>query len=266
MKNISLLGTMLAIVLLSTVSYAQESLYLNKNGKTLRLLASNPNSEIGSSVGNITFWYSGVGYNKLTIGSLESNGSGVFKSNLDAIMTYQTSDNSWLYSQWKDKTGTRRAYMGLDKNLTNFRLTLQNGTSNFLFSGGNVGIGTVNPTEKLSVNGKIHTKEIKVDMIGWSDFVFETTYDLPTLKEVEKYIIDKGHLKDIPSATEVKQNGILLGEMNAKLLQKIEELTLYIIEQDKEMDIQREKIKNIERRNNVFQDIIKRLENLEKKE
>ena len=84
----------------------------------------------------------------------------------------------------------------------------------------------------MAVNGKIRAKEIKVET-NWSDFVFENGYDLPTLEEVEKHIIEKGHLKDIPSAKEVEENGILLGEMNAKLLQKIEELMLYTIDQQK---------------------------------
>jgi hypothetical protein len=100
---------------------------------------------------------------------------------------------------------------------------------------GKLGIGTVNPGSwKLAVNGSIRAKEIKVET-GWSDFVFYADYKLPTLKEVEKHIKEKGHLKDIPSAKEVEKNGILLGEMNSKLLQKIEELTLYIIEMNKRM-------------------------------
>jgi len=100
---------------------------------------------------------------------------------------------------------------------------------------GNVGIGTKNPDSKLAVNGKIHTKEVKVDLIGWSDFVFYEDYKLPSLATVEKHIKEKGHLKDIPSAKDVKENGIYLGEMDAKLLQKIEELTLYTIQQQKEI-------------------------------
>ncbi|AUP79681.1 tail fiber protein [Flavivirga eckloniae] len=116
-----------------------------------------------------------------------------------------------------------------------------------MFSG-NVGIGTITPDEKLAVNGKIHTKEVRVDLSGWSDFVFEEDYNLPSLKEVEQYIKDKGHLQNIPNAEEVKEQGILLGEMNAKLLQKIEELTLYTIKQQKLIEEQAEIIKNIQQK------------------
>lgn len=101
---------------------------------------------------------------------------------------------------------------------------------------GNVGIGTANPTNKLDVNGTIHSKEVKVDMDNWSDFVFKKQYNLPTLAEVEKHIAEKGHLENIPSEAEVLKNGISLGEMNAKLLQKIEELTLYVLKQDKSIE------------------------------
>ncbi len=105
-----------------------------------------------------------------------------------------------------------------------------------VFYNGNVGIDTSTPDAKLSVNGTIHSKEVKVDMSGWPDFVFKETYTLPTLGEVENHIKDKGHLENIPSEKEVLKNGINLGEMNAKLLQKIEELTLYLIEQNKSIE------------------------------
>ncbi|SMC75151.1 hypothetical protein [Pedobacter africanus] len=98
---------------------------------------------------------------------------------------------------------------------------------------GNTGIGITDPKGyKLAVNGKIRAQEIKVEASPWPDYVFASDYQLPTLQETEKHIKDKGHLPGIPSAAEVKANGIDLGEMNAKLLQKIEELTLHLIEQN----------------------------------
>ncbi len=101
---------------------------------------------------------------------------------------------------------------------------------------GNVGIGTGFPSEKLSVKGKIRAQEIKVENANWPDFVFAKDYSLPTLQETEAHIKANGHLPGIPSAEKVKANGVDLGDMNAKLLQKIEELTLHLIEIKKEME------------------------------
>ena len=114
---------------------------------------------------------------------------------------------------------------------------------------GDLGIGTTDTKGfKLGVNGKIAATEVKVALYdNWPDYVFDNEYTLPTLKEVESHIMEKGHLEDIPSAVEVAENGIMLGSMNAKLLQKIEELTLYTIAQEKEIeDLQSVKVKNEE--------------------
>jgi hypothetical protein len=100
---------------------------------------------------------------------------------------------------------------------------------------GNVGIGTLNPTSKLSVNGNIRAKEVVVET-GWADYVFAKDYKLPSLMEVEKYIKANNHLPEIPSAEEIQINGLKVGEVQTKMMQKIEELTLYIIEQNKRID------------------------------
>jgi hypothetical protein len=111
-------------------------------------------------------------------------------------------------------------------------------------SNGKVGIGTFSPDAELTVNGTTHTKEVKVDLsIPGPDYVFEESYALPTLEEVKSYIDQNKHLPEVPSAKEMEANGVNLGEMNMLLLKKIEELTLYVIEQNKNIQFQNEKAK-----------------------
>ena len=114
---------------------------------------------------------------------------------------------------------------------------------------GNIGIGMgsspIPATDKLAVNGLIHTKEVKVDLVGWPDYVFEKEYKLPTLEEVEKNIKEKGHLINVPSACEIENNGLLLGDISKKQQEKIEELTLYIIEQNKINEKQAKEIEEL---------------------
>jgi hypothetical protein len=100
---------------------------------------------------------------------------------------------------------------------------------------GNVGIGTTNPGSfKLAVEGKIAARGVKVTNAAFADYVFEPTYNLRTLSNLNSYINEYKHLPGIPSAKEIeKEGGFELGTMNVKLLEKVEELTLYIIEQDK---------------------------------
>ncbi|PWS28863.1 hypothetical protein DHW03_03245 [Pedobacter yonginense] len=100
---------------------------------------------------------------------------------------------------------------------------------------GFIGMGTASPKEALSVNGNIRAKEIKVEATNWPDYVFEDGYKVGTLGDLEAYIKANRHLPEMPSAKEAEASGVELGEMNRKLLQKIEELTLYVIEQGKEI-------------------------------
>lgn len=106
---------------------------------------------------------------------------------------------------------------------------------------GNVGIGTMNPQERLSVNGKIRAQEIKVEQANWPDYVFAGAYELMGLNQLKDYIQQHNHLPDMPSAAEVADQGINLGEMNAKLLKKVEELTLYLLEKDSELKNEKDK-------------------------
>ncbi|MBN2104327.1 hypothetical protein JW835_09845 [bacterium] len=114
---------------------------------------------------------------------------------------------------------------------------------------GNVGIGTDSPNHRLDVNGTIWAKEIVVATFSPApDFVFEPGYALPTLAEVEDHIKTHKHLPDIPSAEEVEENGVSMGEMQKKLLQKLEEQILYIIELNKQLQAQIEKNNELEER------------------
>jgi len=112
---------------------------------------------------------------------------------------------------------------------------------------GNVTVGTTSQQAQLDVNGtvnaksaniagKIKTKEVQVTLAGWPDYVFNKDYNLLTLNEVEQFIAENSHLPNVPSAAQVEANGINLGEMNAILIQKVEELTLYILNLQKQIN------------------------------
>jgi hypothetical protein len=94
---------------------------------------------------------------------------------------------------------------------------------------GNVGIGTTNPNNKLEVNGTIKTREVNVSATGWPDYVFRPQYQLMPLEELEAFILNNGNLPNVPKEEDVMINGVNLSEMNVKLLEKVEELTLHLI-------------------------------------
>lgn len=151
-----------------------------------------------------------------------------------------------INSEIRLETNNGNGYLRLRENRLNL---YNNGERLTILNNGNIGIGTITPNEKLAVNGLIRAKEIKVEANGWSDFVFEDNYRLKDLEDVEIFIKDNKHLPDVPSEKEVMENGIQLGEMDAKLLQKIEELTLYMIEQNKKTEILLERVNKLEAEN-----------------
>lgn len=208
----------------SSNSSSAQNVNLNGSGNNLNILATLARS------GNF-----GIGTNspvaKLSVSNNGAEGIEMIpgsSSNLSRIYAYNRSTN--LYNGLIFNTTD----IDFRNNLDVSRLFIQN-------SSGNVGIGTTTPNSKLAVNGKICAQEVNVKPGPWPDYVFAKSYLFPTLQETEKYIKEKGHLPGIPSAAEVKVNGIDLGEMNAKLLQKIEELTLYLIEIQKKSEARDDK-------------------------
>lgn len=132
-----------------------------------------------------------------------------------------------------------------------------------LYVNGNVGIGTITPDAKLTVKGNIHAQQVKVDLnVPGPDYVFEKNYKIKPLREVANYISTNSHLPEIPSAKLMAQNGLNLGELNMQMLKKIEELTLYLIEKDEQLNAYNKKIKKIEKEIKILKDKNKYLNKL----
>jgi len=124
----------------------------------------------------------------------------------------------------------------------------QNG-NDIYYNTGKVGIGVTDPQSELTVNGVITTKEMKVKLTGWPDFVFANNHKLMFLNKLERYIKKEKSLPGIPRGKEVVEEGVYVGEMQAKLLEKVEELTLYVINQNKELTELKKEVGNLRKEN-----------------
>ena len=241
-------------------------MYNNTNQSNI-LLRSYGHSYLNAATGNV-----GIGttepWGKLTVSSgdlmidhPQSNYFGASASSFSLL------DNAIIFKYNNtDKHAEIRGAIPIGKHTTGIVFRTKSHYSQpyinsmFIHPDGNVGIGTTTPSNKLEVNGTIRSKEVKVEASPWPDFVFSKEHTLRPLKEVEAHIQQHGSLPEIPTAKEVEENGIGLGEMNAKLLQKIEELTLYTIEQQKDIV---KLLKNSKKQNEIIERQNKRIEKLE---
>jgi hypothetical protein len=168
----------------------------------------------------------------------------------------------------KDNGGNQFEWYPQDDGLHLYNRTTQKHDF-MILNNGNIGIGTAYPTSKLTVAGDIYCREVKVDLEAGRgrDIVFEGDFPLKSIEEVEAFIKKNKHLPDIPSAKEMEKNGVELFEMNMDLLQKIEELTLYLIEQNKdgkrlktEVGRQKTEVKELKEQNKAQSEKVKELE------
>lgn len=166
--------------------------------------------------------------------------------------------NTWGGLRWRRERGNNDGnwyigYIGLDAT-DDLVFGSNNGGTQVdnilrLTKTGNVGIGTASPSEKLSVNGNIRSKKLIVTLTGWADYVFNKNYKLKPLSEVEQFIKTNKHLPEVPSAKQVEKDGIDVGDNEALLLKKIEELTLYMIDQNKKIDDLKKEIERLKTKN-----------------
>jgi hypothetical protein len=176
---------------------------------------------------------------------------------------------AWSFNGNSPTSGV--SYLGSSNNVS-LRFRTYNTEKMIIDSIGRVGIGVTNITDtsyKLYVEKGIRTRKVQVDIASWSDFVFDNNYKLPSLTSVENFIQQNRHLPDVPSASEVEQNGIDLGNNQKILLQKVEELTLYtiaqnkeLIDQNKEIEDQSKEITELKDQQNQLQELKKEVDDL----
>lgn len=128
--------------------------------------------------------------------------------------------------------------LGTERGGHSFSIGRDNGTADVLIdNAGNIGVGDPNPAVKFSVNGTIKSKKIVVMQTGWPDYVFDSSYSLMSLSNLSDFIRKNKHLPGVPSQKEVSENGLNIGDQHTILLKKIEELTLYLLEQERKIQL-----------------------------
>lgn len=206
----------------------------------------------GTQISNNALVINGATGGNIGIGTADPSALLDIYSPLPLVGSYDTQKWSTSNVDYSLKLQTIWNYSGINQEF----IQRFNGIDykSLVFFHGNVGIGISNPENKLDVSGTIHAKEVKVDLnFPAPDYVFANDYKLKSLQEVEEYTKSHHHLPEIPSAKELQKDGINVAEMNMALLKKVEELTLYVIEQQK----------NTQQLIKVIQEQKRRLGNLE---
>jgi hypothetical protein len=220
---------------------------------------SSGNNIFSTTSGNVGIGTPTPAWGKLNITFNNGQQSGVQNNSLLAIEdnTYTTAGMVNTRINWINANGLRiasiyAAHNAYGSNNSDLAFETNNGTASVerirITSSGNVGIGTSDSKGyKLAVAGGIIGESVTVKLqSNWPDYVFEDSYKLPSLPQLESYINQYHHLPEIPSARDVNQEGLDLGEMNKLLTKKVEELTLYLIEKDKAIKDQDNRVKKLE--------------------
>jgi len=194
---------------------------------------TNPNVALAAAVGGTSYFKSNLGIGTTTPSSPLTVQGGSVTTGLVNIATTLTT----RFNTSNPPVTLGIGYVSSDNPfLQAFNSVTSNANSLIINPfGGFVGIGTSTPKEALSVNGNIRSKQIKVETANWPDYVFIRGYNLPSLSDVKTYIDQNQHLPEMPSEAEVAKDGINLGEIVKLQTKKIEELTLYLIEKDKQL-------------------------------
>lgn len=237
------------------------SYFGTQNVKELNGVANNNPYFWAGDLPQLAKWYLLVGYihgsgdnSMVNYGGIYDGETGVktteitdFKFDVTSVET-----NMRAYLFYDPNQGDRQFFYGprvevVNGNEPSITALLGTGGSSRYFSE-HIGIKT-NPSVDyaLSVNGKLRSREVNVNMDNWSDYVFKKDYPMMPLSEIEAFIKKYNHLPEIPSAQKVEADGLELGEMNKLLLKKIEELTLHLIEKDKQLGILEKKTEHIEK-------------------
>jgi len=229
----------LVLVLFGTTMYAQTNIFptsgkvgIGTTTPTFDLHVTSPNNGTATSI--TVEKQAGVGGAQFVMADLGQNSQWNFKSANGGIFKIRDAKH----------TSDVMVFEAVPANAP---------TAIYLTAAGNLGIGTSTPGAKLAVNGtgtfagKVKCNEIEVLNPSWPDFVFDAGYNLRPLSEVENFISLNKHLPDVPSAEAISTNGANLGELNATLLQKVEELTLYMIQLQKDNDALKARVSNLEK-------------------